>query len=86
MFRVGQRVVCIDANNGQLLIENVIYTVAGYSKLHSHGVILKEIASVPHFVGFWEHRFRAVDDNWVDELLDKLVEEIDADELVMKSR
>ena len=76
MFKIGQKVVCINAKNGQLLIENEIYTVAGYSSLHPKGLMLREIVSNPVQVGFWEHRFRPIDDSWVEELLCKLIEEL----------
>ena len=82
MFKIGQKVVCINANNGQLLVENEIYTVAGYSNYHPKGLMLKEISSNPVHVGFWEHRFRAIDDTWVEKLLCKLLEEIETGELV----
>lgn len=84
MFKVGQKVVCIKSSTIAIInvVEGEIYTVTGYSKVHPRGVLLKEAVSNPVEVGFWEHRFRPVDDTWVEQLLCKLIEEVEADELV----
>lgn len=84
MFKVGQKVVCIKSStiSNVNVVEGEIYTVTGYSKVHPQGVLLKEAISNPVEVGFWEHRFRPIVDAWVDEILCKLTEEVEADELV----
>lgn len=83
MFNVGQKVVCI--NDKQLnscpvggLKEGEIYTVEedlGYA------IYLKEVKA-PCTGHYNANRFRKVDDIWVEELLCKLIEEVEADELV----
>lgn len=82
-FKIGQKIVCIESSTAGLVnvIKGEIYTVERYSK-NGLGVIVKE--AVSQFVenGFWEHRFREIDDSWVEELLCKLIEEVEAEELV----
>lgn len=82
MFKVGQKVVCIEGTPSGSVKEGKIYTFVGYSRVHPQGVLLKEAKSKHGDAGFWEHRFRPVDDTWVDELLCKLIEEVEVDELV----
>jgi len=42
---------------------------------------IKEGTVFGHYA-FFPHRFRKVDDDWVEELLCKLIEEVETDELV----
>ena len=88
MFKIGQKVVCI---NNEPLGYNVfnsclaklkvgdIYTVIG---TESTGLQLKEVKSRHPLGSFDKSRFRPIDNSWVDELLCKLMSEVEADELV----
>ena len=84
MFKIGQKVVCIESSTISTInvVKGKTYTVIGYSEWHPQGVMLKEAISNPAEVGFWEHRFRPIDDKWVEELLCKILEEVEQDELV----
>jgi hypothetical protein len=88
MFKVGQKVVCINNKpigyniyNESLtkLKEKEIYTIEGFT---SSGIRLKEVKSSHPDGGYNANRFRKVDDDWVEELLYKLMSEVEADELV----
>lgn len=83
MFSTGQKVVCI--NDKQLnsfpvgkLKEGEIYTV---EKDLGYAIYLIEVKA-PVTGHYNVNRFRKVDDNWVEELLCKLMSEVEADELV----
>ena len=83
MFKVGQKVVCINANGSQNLVENEIYTVVRcWDDGMGGALLLKEVEPNFGHYAFFPHRFRAVDDTWVEELLSKLIEEVKAKELV----
>ena len=88
MFKVGQKVVCINKKpissnffNSCLskLKVGEIYTVVGTD---DGGLQLKEVKSKHPLGGFNMSRFRPVDDTWVEELLCKLIDEVEDDELV----
>lgn len=79
MIKVGDKVVCIDDKN-QLyggLVEGEIYEVVAV-KERTGGLMLIGFGNIWHK----GYRFRKVDTDWVDELLCKLIEEVEADELV----
>jgi len=82
MFKIGQKVVCIDANGSDHLIENEIYTVTGCIAHIPNSVTIKEAKPNEGTIGFWAWRFRTIQTDWVDELLCKLIEEVEVDELV----
>lgn len=88
MFKIGQKVVCINNKpigfniyNDSLskLKEKEIYTIEGFT---SSGIRLKEVKSSHPNGGYNASRFRKIDDDWVEELLCKLMSEVEADELV----
>lgn len=83
MFKVGQKIVCVKVNPLNTLKEGEIYTVIAV-RPSTGGVKLKEQEATDPFSSgyFAEWRFRPVDDSWVEELLCKLIEEVEADELV----
>lgn len=81
MFKVGQKVVCIKPDDFGLLVKDEIYTVSVVC-LH-RGIKVRECFSDNVKNGyFYSYRFREIEDNWVEELLCKLIEEVEADELV----
>lgn len=81
MFKIGQKVVCINAEAGWLdgvkeLVEGEIYTV-------NHIIEQINNVGVNGVSGCWNaSRFRPLNDGWVEEILCKLIEEVEADELV----
>jgi hypothetical protein len=83
MFNQGQKVVCI--NDKQLnsfpvggLKEGEIYTV---EKDLGFAIYLKEVKA-PSTGHYNANRFRKVDDDWIEELLCKLMSEVESDDLV----
>lgn len=84
MFKVGQKVVCINAKGSSELKMNEIYTIKScWDSGHpTPTCLLFEAEPNPNTIGFDAARFRPTDDTWVDELLLKLIEEAKADELV----
>jgi hypothetical protein len=83
MFKAGQKVVCINANGSQNLVENKIYTVIRCWDDGAGGaLLLKEVEpNFGHFA-FFPHRFRAVDGTWVDEILCKIMSDVAVDDMV----
>lgn len=82
MFKVGQKVVCINSKGTAFLKENEIYTVVGFHELYPDAVLLSEAKNANGRKGFWQWRFREIDDSWAEELLCKLMSEVEAEELV----
>ena len=80
MFKVGQKIVCIKVNPTKDLVKGEIYTVTDV-RLETGGVKLKEIATSNRNCSgyFSEWRFRPIDNTWVEELLCKLISEVEAD-------
>ncbi len=83
MLKAGQKVVCINANGSQNLAENEIYTVVRCWDDGAGGaLLLKEVEPNFGHYAFYPHRFRKVDDDWVEELLARIAEEVEAEECV----
>ena len=98
MFKIGQKVVCIDDTPrvGQVVTgfipkKGVTYTIRDIyeSKLQPGQValILEEIRNeihppLGHERGFYSWRFRPVDEDWAEGILNKIAEEIEEEELV----
>ena len=83
MFKIGQKVVCINANQINVnpvgkLRKNEIYTI---ERDLGYAVYLKEIKA-PHTGHYNVNRFRLIDDNWTEEILCKLLEEVEQEKLV----
>lgn len=81
MFKIGQKVVCIKADSDGDLKQDEIYTIHSFTA-NGSGVNLVEVKPSTKNPGFWIWRFRKIDDTWVEELLCKLIEEVEAEELV----
>ena len=81
MFKIGQKVVCIKADVDGDLKESEIYTIHSFTAGNT-GVNLVEVKPSTPNAGFWIWRFRAIDDKWVDKLLQKLMSEVEEDEVV----
>ena len=82
MFRVGQKVVCIKPDEDGDLVKGEIYTVIDV-RLSTGGVKLREAKCTGFFSGYFRpDRFRPVDNDWAEELLCKLMSEVEDNELV----
>lgn len=82
MFKVGQKVVCIKATPSGTVKEGEIYTVKAVGFNYEYWVRLEETTPAPPHINFSAHRFREIETDWVEELLCKLMSEVEADELV----
>lgn len=84
MFKIGDEVVCINDNNQkyQVLKKGERYTIRGFRRL-TGGLLLVGITLPNAYdgeIGHGQDRFKKID--WVEELLCKLMAEVEADELV----
>lgn len=82
MFKVGQKVVCIKATQSGSVKEGEIYTVKAVGFNYEYWVRLEEANPSQGYVNFSAWRFREIETEWVEELLCKLIEEVEADESV----
>lgn len=73
MFKTGDKVVCIDDLGAENLVKNDIYTVKDCWDDGIGGALLLFEAkpNLGHFA-FYPNRFRKVEDNWVDELIERI--------------
>ena len=79
MFKIGEIVVCVDARRRWYklgnLKENEMYTVVGFNP-YDDGLILKETKSIRSgYNAYARDRFRKVDYNFAEQVLNKLQEE-----------
>lgn len=82
MFKIGQKVVCIKATQSGSIQEGEIYTVNAVGFNYEYWVRLEEAKPAPPHINFSAYRFREIETEWVDELLCKLMEDVEVDELV----
>ena len=83
MFKIGQKVVCIKPDADGDLKKGKIYTVVDIRLLTGGLKLLETRCTGDSYSGYFKpDRFRPVDNSWVDELLCKLIEEVETDELV----
>lgn len=84
MFKIGDEVVCVNDSNQDYptLVKGKTYIIRGFRKmtggLYLVGIILP--MAYDGEIGHRQSRFTKVD--WVEEVLRKLMEEVEADELV----
>jgi hypothetical protein len=84
MFKIGDEVVCINDTNQDYptLVKGTTYTIRGFREmtggLYLVGIILP--IAYDGEIGHRQNRFTKVD--WVEELLCKLMSEVEDDELV----
>lgn len=69
------------------VIKGHIYTIRAFTPTQT--ILLEEIVNPPiHLMdgfresGYNQSRFRPIETQWVDELLERIVQEVEADELV----
>ena len=95
MFKIGQKVVCVDASGldlsyGEVPLElGKIYTIRGFYK-HGDSVYLNEIVNKKHLydLGYLEacyllKRFRPLDETFAEETLKNIAEQIEQEQLVL---
>jgi len=81
MFKIGQKVVCVEVDKYRLLTKDEIYTITDIN--HRGSVKVAEIKSDNFDSGYFvNYKFRAIDNAWVDEVLHKIFEEVEQNELV----
>lgn len=80
MFKIGQKVVCVRPTLSGSLKKNEIYTITwvGKGDMGCDAVEVAETRPTEGMENFYSWRFRAIDDDWVDEVLER----INADEAV----
>ena len=84
MFKIGQKVVCIKETPSGSVKEGEIYTVSWVGNCRYTGEVgirLIETTPANGKLNFSYWRFREVNEGWVEELLCKLISEVEADEL-----
>ena len=74
MFKKGDKVVCVYPS--EELIKGDVYTIDRFI-YNGKGVILLEEKPSSGELGFYTWRFRLVNNNWVDELLRNIVEDVE---------
>ncbi|CAB4183640.1 hypothetical protein UFOVP1106_32 [uncultured Caudovirales phage] len=92
MFKVGQKIVCVDSSNQTMsgytpVIKDHIYTIRTFTPTQT--ILLVEIVNPPiHLAdgfresGYNQSRFRQIETQWVEELLERITEEVNIDETV----
>lgn len=84
MFKVGQKVVCINSNGNPMLIQNEIYTCNGYDDKFNDEIQLIElgIACNGKYYCAYAYRFRPIDYTFGEKLAEEIQEEINQEQLV----
>lgn len=91
MFKIGQKVICVDDSGlieGAEIKLNKIYTIKDIDEredrlaLFFHGINNGAKTGYPYFWGYSSKRFRPIDDIWADDILSKIIEEVEINELV----
>ena len=82
MFKKGEKVVCIQPDSDGDLKKDELYTIRSFT-YGGRGVNLVEVKPSTPNAGFWIWRFRKINDTWAEELLCKLVSDVETDELVL---
>lgn len=82
MFKIGQKVVCVSEDHYGLLKKDEVYTVSAINLRGS--IMVEEVNSVGYDSGFFvKERFRPLDDNWANEVLERINTEIKKEELAL---
>lgn len=77
-FKIGEKVVCVDASIGVITREktlcvNEIYTIDGFNP-YSGGLILKEVKPNTTYQSYSKDRFRKLDYQFAESLLAELTQ------------
>jgi hypothetical protein len=90
MFKIGEKVVCIDDSKGRYtgkitLVKGEIYTVIKLTNVEEGGVLLKEIEPMKNdynsYHYYSNHRFRKIDYSFSEELLEKIKQDFFKDKV-----
>ncbi len=91
MFYIGQKVICIETAYNNTTLKGRIYTIADINECCEVNLYL---VGITHNVGLCGcgvrlkgspnsgKRFKPLDDYWSDNVLDKIIEQIEVGELV----
>lgn len=82
MFRIGQKVVCVNSEGAPTLKKNEIYTVLAEHPYRRDAILLKEAMASIGNLGFYNWRFRPLDESFADEVLKNIAEQIEEENLV----
>jgi len=79
MFKIGEKIVCIDPSIS--LVRNEIYTI--FNIKSDGGLMLHEVEPITiDCNGFKPERFRKIDYDFAENVLAKLIEEVKEQELI----
>lgn len=78
MFKVGQKLICIAATGN--LVNGKIYTVSEVFP-ERQGVRVREAKNLPGFFSFKGERFKPVDEDFTDNVLNEIIKQIKEEEL-----
>ncbi len=82
----GDKVICINNVGAEMLIKDKIYTVLKFvpkrNNFDCDGITLYEANTDKQFEAFRIDRFRKIDTKWIDELMERIKEEVDSELLV----
>ncbi len=85
MFKVGDKVVCVQNNNTIIEIDK-IYTIIEIGGLSGTGIRLVGVSEYCEFTKsdwfYYPYRFRKLDDSFATEVLENIKEQIEEEELV----
>lgn len=86
MFKIGEKVVRIKPDvSGRTKVDE-IYTISNIKQkigVRHLTIYLKEIPPCKDWDGFVADYFRPLNDGWAEQLLENIIEKINADELVI---
>lgn len=90
MFKIGEKIVCIDDSIGRTsgkknLVNGEIYTVIELTNIREGGVLLKEIEPEKNdynsYHYYSNYRFRKMDYSFSENLLEKIKQEVFKDKV-----
>lgn len=82
MFKVGQKVVCVNNKGTSQLIEKNKYTIKSFV-CDCYGVLLEEVSPSEGFDGFLISRFRPLDETFAESVLENIKEQIKEEQLIL---
>lgn len=85
MFKIGDKIVCINSLSSVTLVKDEIYTIVGFrsNRFPNSGIQLKEISPLKsNCFSYKMERFRKVDYNYGEAVLTEIIEQVKEDELV----
>lgn len=98
MFKIGDKVVCIEhfegmytpihiKSSGENPVKGRIYTFDGFN-MRNGGIYLKElnyINDIGFRVSFASYKFRKLSDIWSEQILEEIIEQVKEEELILEN-